>query len=170
MPPKASAARRTRLEAQKIIDISLELDPRKFRMRSYAGFRKDMQFELEVIKQYEDPGLGQIVRGVHMRLHAGSHIDAPSHMVKGGKDINDLPIETFVGPAVVADLTHRVPGGGITVDDLEEAVGEHLQPGDRILLRTDCNNTYDGGSEEWQRRSPYLEHDAVNWCVHHKIP
>jgi arylformamidase len=155
---------------QKIVDISLELDARNFHMRSYAGFRKDMQFEVEVIKEYEDPGMGQIVRGVHMRLHAGSHIDAPSHMVKGGKDIHDLPIETFVGPAVVADLTHRVPGGGITVKDLEEAVGDTMQRGDRLLLRTDCNNTYDGGSKEWQRRSPYLEHDAVQWCIDQGIP
>ena len=46
----------------RLIDISLELDPAKFRMRTYAGFRKDIQFETELIKDYGDGGLGQRVR------------------------------------------------------------------------------------------------------------
>src|SRR5579871_3720469 len=101
---------------RKIIDISLELDATKFRMRTYEGFTKDMQFEVEVIKDYPG-GLGQIVRGAHMRLHAGTHVDAPSHMVKGGDDIHDLPLDLFIGPAIVADIRHRAPKGGITADD-----------------------------------------------------
>ena len=93
------------LAIEKIIDISLELDPKNFGMRTPAGFKKDMQFEMEILKEHDAPGgAGQIVRGVHMRLHAGSHVDAPEHMVKGGKQIQDLPLETFAGDAVIADL------------------------------------------------------------------
>src|SRR5262249_38894842 len=65
------------VQFQRIVDISLELDPMNFAMRTPAGFKKDMQFEIEVIKEHDAPGgAGQIVRGVHMRLHAGSHVDA----------------------------------------------------------------------------------------------
>ena len=64
------------LPAGKLIDISLPLDARTFHMRTYSGFKKDMQFEVEVIKGYEDGGYNQIVRGAHMRLHAGTHVDA----------------------------------------------------------------------------------------------
>src|SRR4029077_19389259 len=95
----------------RIIDISLELDATKFKMRTYEGFTKDMQFELEVIKDYPG-GLGQIVRGAHMRLHAGTHVDAPSHMVQGGKQIHDLALDMFIGDAVVADVRHRAGGQG----------------------------------------------------------
>src|SRR5215510_2497405 len=91
--------------SRKIIDISLELDATKFRMRTYDGFKKDMQFDIEVIKEYPG-GLGQIVRGAHMRLHAGTHVDAPSHMVQGGKQIHDLALDMFIGGAVVADVRH----------------------------------------------------------------
>ena len=42
------------LPAGKLIDISLPLDARTFHMRTYSGFKKDMQFEVEVIKEYED--------------------------------------------------------------------------------------------------------------------
>jgi arylformamidase len=150
---------------QKMIDISLELDARNFHMRTPAGFKRDMQFEVEVIKDFDAAGgAGQIVRGVHMRLHAGSHVDAPEHFVKGGKQIHELPLETFYGPAVIADVRHRMPGGGITAPDLDKAAGTHLQPGERLLLRTDCNVDYDG-SMEWQKRSPYLTDDAIDWCL-----
>src|SRR5215475_14349055 len=93
-------------QAVRVIDISLELDASKFHMRTYAGFKKDMQFETEIIKDYPG-GLGQLVRGVHMRLHAGTHIDAPSHMLQGGKDMHELDLGTFIGPAFVADIRHR---------------------------------------------------------------
>jgi arylformamidase len=158
------------MQVPNIIDISLELDTRNFHMRTPAGFKRDMQFEVEVIKDFDaSGGAGQIVRGVHMRLHAGSHVDAPEHFVKGGKQIHELPLETFLGPAVVADVRHRMPGGGITADDLKKACGDVLQDGDRLLLRTDCNVDYDG-SMEWQKRSPYLTNDAIDWCLAHKVP
>jgi len=147
---------------RKIIDISLELDATKFRMRSYEGFTKDMQFDVEVIKEYPG-GLGQIVRGAHMRLHAGTHVDAPSHMVQGGKQIHDLGLDLFIGAAVVADVRHRGGKEGITGDDLENTVGRHYQRGDRVLLRTDINKEYDG-SPEWMARAPYLSDACIAWC------
>jgi len=148
----------------KIIDISLDLDESKYRMHTPAGFARDMQFALEVLKEHDAPGgAGQIVRGVHMRLHAGSHVDAPEHMVKGGLQLHELPLEIFAGDAVVADLRHRVPGGAITVADLETAVGAVLRAGDRLLLRTDCNKDYFAAG--WAKRAPYLVREAVQWCI-----
>jgi kynurenine formamidase len=148
----------------KIIDISLELETKQYRMRTPPGFKKDMQFEIEVLKEHDAPGgAGQIVRGVHMRLHAGSHVDAPEHNVKGGKQIADLPLETFAGDAVVADLRSAVPGKPITEKDLERACGDAIRKGDRLLLRTDCNKDY--YAPDWQKRSPYLTMGAVRWCL-----
>ena len=150
----------------KIIDISMELDPKNFAMRTPAGFKKDMQFEIEVIKEHDAPGgAGQIVRGVHMRLHAGSHIDAPEHNVPGGIQVHQLPLDLFIGDAIIADLRHKLPGKEITEKDLEQAVGHMIRKGDRLLLRTDHNNTYDGGSERWMSESPYLTIGATQWCI-----
>ena len=154
------------LSIGKIIDLSLELDPKNFAMRTPAGFKKDMQFELEVIKEHDAPGgAGQIVRGVHMRLHAGSHIDAPEHNVPGGTQVHQLPLDLFIGDAIIADLRHKLPGKDITEADLEQAVGSRIREGDRLLLRTDHNNTYDGGSERWMNESPYLTIGATQWCI-----
>ena len=147
-----------------IVDISLELDDSKFHMRTPPGFTKDLQFQLEVLKEHDAAqGAGQIVRGVHMRLHAGSHIDAPEHNVKGGKQVAELPLETFAGDAVIADLRHLVPGGAITAHELDKAVGALIGRGDRLLLRTDVNKTY--MTDNWLERSPYLRSDATRWCI-----
>ena len=70
---------------------------------------------MEVLKEHDAPGgAGQIVRGVHMRLHAGSHVDAPEHNVRGGTQIHQLPLELFIGDAIIADLRDKLPGKPIT--------------------------------------------------------
>jgi arylformamidase len=149
---------------RKIIDISLELDDSKFKMRTPPGFKRDMQFQIEVLKEHDAAGgAGQIVRGVHMRLHAGSHIDAPEHNVPGGAQVHQLPLETFAGDAVIADLRHAVPGKPITAEDLEKAAGTMIRRGDRLLLRTDVNKEY--MINDWQKRSPYLTAAATQWCI-----
>ncbi|MBV9970464.1 MAG: cyclase family protein [Xanthobacteraceae bacterium] len=154
------------LRPEAIVDLSLELDTRSFGMRTPAGFTKDLQFAMEVLKEHDAPGgAGQIVRGVHMRLHAGSHVDAPEHNVRGGSQIHQLPLTTFIGDAVVADLRDKLPGKAITERDLHASVGGRIRPGDRLLLRTDRNNTYDGGSEKWMSESPYLTIGATRWCI-----
>ncbi len=156
------------LAIRRIVDISLELDTEKFEMRTPPGFKKDMQFQIELLKEHDAPGgAGQIVRGVHMRLHAGSHVDAPEHNVKGGAQIADLPLDMFAGDAVVADLRHAVPGKGITAEDLTRAAGAAIKPGDRLLMRTDVNKTY--MQDNWQKRSPYLTAAATQWCIDQKV-
>src|SRR5260370_12105981 len=104
-----------------------------------------MQCEMEVIKEHDAPGgAGQIVRGVHMRLHAGSHVDAPEHNVRGGTQIHQLPLELFMGDAIVADLRDKLPSQAITEKDLEKRLDNRIRKADRLLLRTDHNNNYDG--------------------------
>jgi arylformamidase len=149
-----------------IVDISLELDARNFGMRTPAGFTNDLQFAMEVLKEHDAPGgAGQIVRGVHMRLHAGSHVDAPEHNVRGGTQIHQLPLDLFMGDAIVADLRDKMPGKAITEADLERTIGAVVNRGDRVLLRTDHNNSYDGGSDRWMKLSPYLTIGATRWFI-----
>jgi len=150
----------------KIVDISLELDARNFGMRTPSGFKKDMQFAIEVLKEHDAPGgAGQIVRGVHMRLHAGSHVDAPEHNVRGGTQIHQLPLDHFVGEAIIADLRDKMPGKPIAASDLESAIGTKIGRRDRVLLRTDHNNSYDGGTDTWMKASPYLTIGATEWLI-----
>lgn len=158
------------LRSGKLIDISLELDEKVFKMQVMEGFTRDMQFNLEVLKDH-DSGLKQMVRGVHMRLHAGSHIDAPEHFLKGGAQVHQLPLDTFIGDCVVADFSDKLPAKGITVDDLEERVAPKLRPGDRLLLRTDCNDRYhEMELDAWKKTTPWVTPDGLQWIIKRRIP
>ncbi len=39
--------------------------------------------------------------------HAGTHMDAPSHFIKGGRRMHEIPLEEFSGPAVVVDIAEQ---------------------------------------------------------------
>ena len=40
---------------------------------------------------------------LHMYSHTGTHMDAPAHMIEGGRTLDAFPAETFVGPGFVLD-------------------------------------------------------------------
>lgn len=41
--------------------------------------------------------------------HVGTHIDAPAHMIEGGKTLDQYPIDTFTGTALVWDIQTDLP-------------------------------------------------------------
>ena len=89
----------------------------------------------------------------------------PSITCAAARRIHQLPLDLFIGDAVVADLRDKMPSKPITESDLERTVGGIVKRGDRVLLRTDLNNAYDGGSNEWMKASPYLTIGATQWFI-----
>jgi len=64
--------------------------------------------------------------------HTGTHVDAPAHFVEGAATIEDVPLETLVGPALVLDLT-SVTSSEIGPEDL---IAAGLDGSERVLLKT----------------------------------
>lgn len=58
---------------------------------------------------------------IGMMDHIGTHVDAFFHTNPEGAPIDEMPIEMFMGKAVVLDLCHIPDLGDIDVADLEEA-------------------------------------------------
>jgi kynurenine formamidase len=85
--------------------------------------------------------------------------------VLGGTQIHQLPLDLFIGDAIIADLRDKLPGHPITERDLKQRLDNRIRRGDRLLLRTDHNNAYDGGSDKWMSESPYLTIGATMWCI-----
>lgn len=91
-------------------------------------------------------GLCQAWEEITLITHAGTHVDAPWHFYptsegKPSKTIDQCPLEWFIGPGVVLDLTHRKAGELITDQDLKEALEKikyTISPGDIVLVRTDA--------------------------------
>lgn len=98
----------------------------------------------------------QIAHDLTIMSHAGTHIESPAHMgQRESQHIASFPVETFFGPAVLAEVTHRAPRGRVTAADLEAATGGDVQAGDILLV--------------WGRYAaedrPRLTLDAAQWIV-----
>ena len=83
----------------------------------------------------DHPADGWRMEEIAMATHTGSHLDAPLHKIAGGKSIDALPLETFVGPARIADLRGLTADVPITAELLAEKL-PGLAAGEIVLLAT----------------------------------
>lgn len=97
------------------------------------------------------------VTKITLGSHTGTHADAPSHLLSDGHGIELEPLDTFIGEAIVADMSSR-PGEGITANDLQHTGAES---GDIVLAYT--------GTGDRRTDFTYLELDAAEWLVNHGI-
>ena len=96
-------------------------------------------FHLETKQDYD-----QMFRVQQIKMHAGvgTHMDAPSHCILGGKSIHEIPIEQLIGPACVIDVSAQVRASAdflLTQPLVEEWERKHGRIPSRawVLIRTD---------------------------------
>jgi arylformamidase len=101
---------------------------------------------------------------VRLSMHAYTHTDAPVHFLPDGAPHDETPLEQYIGPARVVDLTHRGADEGITAEDLE-ARGRALERGEIALLRTDWPLKRPVESKEFWIEAPFTTRGACEWLV-----
>ncbi len=146
------------------IDISMPLTDGLRSNHSRPGEEFRITYD---ITPADDPEKRKTVRRISTRLHAGTHIDSPEHLVVGGKRVDDFPIETFVGRAVVADMRHKAPRGIIAAADLDAAVGHTVREGDILIVRTGWTSQYT--KPNFFSDSPYFHPDAAQWSIDKRL-
>ncbi|MFZ2071830.1 MAG: cyclase family protein, partial [Halobacteriota archaeon] len=99
-------------------------------MPVYPG---DIEPKIERVKELAKDGVN--LTKIQIGAHTGTHVDAPVHFIEKGVGVGELPIEQFIGEAVVLDLSHKPPGSGISRDDLVH-YGCFVKKGDIVLLFT----------------------------------
>lgn len=63
--------------------------------------------QLHPLLQMENGGLYNL-SGFQMCSHNGTHIDAPAHFIRGGKTVDQILLESFVGDAFVVSHQGRI--------------------------------------------------------------
>jgi kynurenine formamidase len=86
--------------------------------------------------------------------HGGTHLDAPAHFAEGFWTTAEIPVERFIGPAVVIDVKDKTKEDrdyALNVEDVTPWENEHgkIPAGAIVLLRT-------GWSSRWPDRLAYL--------------
>lgn len=100
---------------------------------------------------------------LHFSAHIGTHVDAPRHRVRGGGTIDTLELETLLGRAYVADLTHVAHA--VTAKDLHGA-GIPIET-QRLLIKTRNGALWE--REGFQKNFVGLSEDGAQWIVQHSI-
>ena len=108
---------------------------------------------------------GRETRKVVLGTHIGTHADAPRHFIPGGSTIDDVPIETLIGPATVADFTGCPPLQEIAIADLETRLGGKVPQ--RLILRTGWSDYF--GQMKFYKEYPFLSEKAAAWLVEEGI-
>ncbi|MDI2098955.1 cyclase family protein [Ruicaihuangia caeni] len=78
-----------------------------------------------------EPGLvlardGVDVAQLHMGSHTGTHLDAPSHTVEGGRTTGDIALDELVGDALIVHLGELADGQQYGVAEIAAALGGEL--------------------------------------------
>lgn len=69
-----------------------------------------------------------------MCAHNGTHIDAPFHFLQGGKTVETICLEVFVGMAYVA-VHHGIVSGDDAVEIMKKAKAQNPEAAKRILIK-----------------------------------
>jgi kynurenine formamidase len=153
----------------RLVDLSQEIYQG---MRVYPGHLKTVVWEhashAETVKLFEG-GFSFQSRGLMMCDHGPTHVDAISHLdpAEGAPSIDEMPLDTFYGPALCIDVSHVEPPAYVTPADLEralEASGQALEAGDALLLRTGAFDRH-GGTDDYTSRYTGLDEAAGEWLV-----
>ena len=92
---------------------------------------------------------------INMLSHAGTHMDAPAHMLKDGAYLDTLPAERFCGRAYVMDCTGF--GGD---EEIPLSALPALEGLDFLILSTGLEAYW--GDERYYGRYPLLSHEAAD--------
>jgi arylformamidase len=112
---------------------------------------------------FRGPGHWQSSR-IAALLHTGSHVDAPLHVVAGGRSIESVTLEELSGIAVVIDVHDAAEREPLDAARLKAATPE-IPPGSIVAVRTDWTDRWWGTFPDYYTRSPFLTEDAGIWLT-----
>lgn len=125
------------------IDLTHTIDKKTL---AYPG---DPQIFVEPATTVELDGFA--VHKIAMGTHAGTHVDAPAHMIDNARPLSAFALEDFMGEAVALDCTNFVRDGEISANVVEQVESEQL---DWVIL-------YTGQSRLWQSAEYFSSNIAV---------
>ena len=120
----------------------------------------------ELLREGEGWAVEEFTR---LGTHNTTHVDAPWHYnsrVAGepAATIDQLPLEWFLGPGVVLDMTSKPDGDAVTTEEVQEElgrIGHDIAAGDIVLVRTGRDAFY--SEPDYIARGPGVTAGATRW-------
>ncbi|MFN7709936.1 MAG: cyclase family protein [Holosporales bacterium] len=138
----------------KLIDLTHELDSAIPNWTMECGFNHDLLLDYSDCK---DEDKFRVFR-IKMHTSAGTHMDAPSHCIAGGRFIHDFDVNDLIMPCVVIDISdqchERYSLSAQDIADFESKYGV-IPKGSCVMVKT-------GWSKFW--------HEPLKYHNNHVFP
>jgi arylformamidase len=95
---------------------------------------------------------------ININSHNGTHIDSPLHFIRGGSSIDQMPLDTTIGPARVLEIKDRE---SLKVKELETY---KIKPGERLLFKS-RNSDYAYKSDKFVEDYVYMTGEAAHYLA-----
>ena len=140
----------------RIIDLSIELHPGILKVNGeYIHGREARRFELRQFIYGLDK---TFMHWVETETHIGTHVEMPAHYLEDGKSASEMPIETFIGEAVVLKFDFLKPKNGKGLPIKAKHLSK-VRRGDIVLMYS----PYKGDE------APYVSAEAARWLAEKPI-
>lgn len=90
-------------------------------------------------------------------MHAGTHIDAPSHLIDSNILISDYPVHKFIGEGCLLDVRNQ------DIITMKEEYWDIVEENDIVLLYTGTDKKF--GSEYYFSNHPIVEKELAEFFV-----
>lgn len=101
-------------------------------------------------------------------IHLATHMDGEIHFWPRGRTIGQMPLEEWVGPGVIADISHLVSDSSVYTPEMIQSMVE-VRQGDILILKTGWHkygwNSPDSDEFRYMIKHPGPSPDFSDWCV-----
>lgn len=94
-------------------------------------------------------------------MHVGTHMDAPFHMIKDGKEIDEIYPDKFIGPGIVINVSGKQKIDAAAVENVQ------IKPGSIVLVYTGFGSKY--RDQSYFKGYPEFTEDFARKLVELKI-
>jgi arylformamidase len=117
-------------------------------------------------------GMGRNGSICNASIHLATHMDGEKHFWPRGRAIGQVPLGEWVGPGVIADISHLVSDSSVYTPQMIESVVE-VREGDILITKTGWNrygwNSRDSDEFRYMIKHPGPSPDFAQWCVDKKL-
>jgi kynurenine formamidase len=117
-------------------------------------------------------GMGRNGSICNASIHLATHMDGEKHFWPAGRAIGQVPLEEWVGPGVIADISHLVSDSSVYTPEMIESVVE-VREGDILITKTGWYkygwNSPDSDEFRYMIKHPGPSPDFAQWCIDKKL-
>jgi arylformamidase len=127
-------------------------------------------FSFDMLETWSSGRLSARSRIIHMGEHTGTHLDAPSHFDRTGRNVDQIPLSELIVPGHLLDLRHKRPHEAIGAEDFEAAVrasGQELRPHTIVIAYTGQDVNW--GNDGFFTERPYVTAEGALFLVNRGV-